>query len=75
VSAFAPIADPAHCTIGRNALTGYLGTDEAAWAAWNPTAVVTTYQGPPLHLLIDQARVSARVVPGTHRERERALTG
>jgi len=56
VSAFAPISDPAQCPIGRSAFEGYLGPNEAAWAEWSPTALVASYSGPALNLLIDQVR-------------------
>ena len=51
-SAFAPIAHPSACPWGRKAFSGFLGADEAAWAAYDPTALVAAYKGPALHLKI-----------------------
>ena len=54
VSAFAPIAAPMRCPWGEKALTGYLGQDRAAWAAYDSTALVQSrgWSGPPI--LVDQ---------------------
>jgi S-formylglutathione hydrolase len=54
VSAFAPIAHPSACPWGKKAFTNYLGADEAAWAAYDPTELVKGYTGPPLHIKIIQ---------------------
>ena len=35
------------------AFSGYLGTDEAAWKAYDATELMKTYSGPPIHILID----------------------
>ena len=40
VSAFAPIASPMRCPWGEKALGGYLGTDRAAWRAYDATALI-----------------------------------
>lgn len=40
VSAFAPIAAPTHCPWGQKAFTGYLGTDQKAWADFDATALI-----------------------------------
>ena len=40
VSAFAPIASAAQAEWSRGALATYLGDDEAAWSAWDATALV-----------------------------------
>ena len=40
VSAFAPIAAPMQCPWGRKAFSGYLGPDEAAWRAYDASALV-----------------------------------
>jgi S-formylglutathione hydrolase len=40
VSAFAPIVAPSRVPWGRKAFTGYLGPDEAAWAAYDACALV-----------------------------------
>lgn len=57
VSAFAPIAHPSKSPWGRKAFTGYLGADEAAWAAHDPTSLVSTDAGAAaaaaLHIKID----------------------
>jgi S-formylglutathione hydrolase len=54
VSAFAPIASPMRCPWGEKALSGYLGGDRAAWAAYDSTELVRTrgWAGPPI--LVDQ---------------------
>ncbi|MEG3165388.1 S-formylglutathione hydrolase [Sphingomonas sp. PB2P19] len=40
VSAFAPIVSPLHCAWGEKALSGYLGTDRTAWAAYDACALI-----------------------------------
>ena len=40
VSAFAPIVAPLHCPWGAKALSGYLGTDRAAWRAYDACALI-----------------------------------
>jgi S-formylglutathione hydrolase len=40
VSAFAPIASPMNCPWGVKALTGYLGSDKAAWRAYDSCALI-----------------------------------
>ena len=52
-TAFAPVAHPAACPWGRKAFAGYLGDDEAAWRASDPTALVGCYKGPPLRIRVD----------------------
>eukprot|EP00051_Salpingoeca_urceolata_P027123 m.480118 g.480118 ORF g.480118 m.480118 type:complete len:291 (+) comp21704_c0_seq1:85-957(+) len=54
VSAFAPICHPSACPWGKKAFTGYLGTDEDVWAEYDATKLVAKYNGPPLHIKIDQ---------------------
>ncbi len=52
-SALAPIAAPMRCPWGVKAFTGYLGADQAAWAAHDATALMQAgHRAPPL--LIDQ---------------------
>lgn len=53
-SAFAPICNPVACPWGEKAFTGYLGGDKAAWAEHDATELVASYEGPDLHLLVDQ---------------------
>jgi len=54
VSAFAPISSPMRCPWGEKALTGYLGSDRAAWRQYDSTALIEErgWRGPPL--LVDQ---------------------
>ncbi|MFL5293042.1 MAG: S-formylglutathione hydrolase [Myxococcales bacterium] len=54
VSAFAPIAAPMRCPWGEKALTGYLGSNRAAWRAYDSTELVVErgWKGPPI--LVDQ---------------------
>lgn len=40
VSAFAPIASPLNCPWGEKALGGYLGSDKAAWRAYDTCALI-----------------------------------
>jgi S-formylglutathione hydrolase len=40
VSAFAPIASPMRCPWGEKALSGYLGSDRAAWRRYDATALI-----------------------------------
>lgn len=52
-SAFAPIAAPMRCPWGVKAFTGYLGSDQAAWAAHDATMLIQAgHRAPPL--LVDQ---------------------
>lgn len=56
VSAFAPICAPSQCPWGQKAFTGYLGTDESAWAAHDGAALMSqrTTAPFPAGILIDQ---------------------
>jgi S-formylglutathione hydrolase len=53
VSAFAPIAAPVQCPWGQRAFTGYLGSNDAQWLAYDASALVAER---PFHsaILIDQ---------------------
>jgi len=53
VSAFAPIVSPLHCPWGEKALTGYLGTDRAAWRAYDACALIEDGARLP-RLLVEQ---------------------
>ena len=53
VSAFAPISAPTQCPWGRKAFSGYLGPDEAAWRAYDATALVADH-GWNGSILVDQ---------------------
>ncbi len=53
VSAFAPIVAPSRVPWGRRAFAGYLGPDEAAWAAYDACALVRA-RPLPIPLLVDQ---------------------
>jgi len=53
VSAFAPIVAPSRVPWGRKAFAGYLGADEAAWAAYDACALVRA-RSLPIPLLVDQ---------------------
>jgi S-formylglutathione hydrolase len=53
VSAFAPIVAPSQVPWGRKAFAGYLGPDEAAWAAYDACALVRA-RPVPITVLIDQ---------------------
>ncbi|HSC79979.1 MAG TPA: S-formylglutathione hydrolase [Chitinolyticbacter sp.] len=53
VSAFSPIVAPSQVPWGRKAFTAYLGTDQAAWAAYDAVALIRDAKE-RLSLLIDQ---------------------
>lgn len=55
VSAFAPIAAPMQCPWGQKAFSGYLGTDQNAWAQYDASKLMEKAQKPfPNGILIDQ---------------------
>jgi len=54
VSAFAPISNPINCPWGQKAFNGYLGGNQDSWQAWDATELAKNYEGPDLHILIDQ---------------------
>jgi len=55
VSAFAPVAAPSLCPWGQKAFHHYLGSDEAAWAAYDASRLMEQSQTPfPAGILIDQ---------------------
>ncbi len=64
VSAFAPIAAPSQCAWGQKALTGYLGTDKSAWAAYDATELVQSTGGLETSLLIDQGEADQFLADG-----------
>ncbi|GFE73566.1 S-formylglutathione hydrolase [Novosphingobium sp. TCA1] len=53
VSAFAPIVSPLNCPWGEKALTGYIGTDRAAWREYDACALIEDGARLP-DLLVDQ---------------------
>ncbi|XP_006143653.1 S-formylglutathione hydrolase-like [Tupaia chinensis] len=56
VSAFAPICNPVLCPWGRKPFSGYLGTDQSKWKAYNATHLVKSYPGSQLDVLIDEGK-------------------
>jgi S-formylglutathione hydrolase len=42
------------CPWGHKAYTAYLGRDPECWKNYDPTELVSTYDGPHHHILIDQ---------------------
>jgi S-formylglutathione hydrolase len=61
VSAFAPIVSPLHCPWGEKALSGYLGPDRAAWAAYDACALID--RGARVAgLLVDQGQADGFLV-------------
>jgi len=56
VSAFAPIANPMQCPWGIKAFTRYLGTDQAAWEAYDASALIRKagHEVFPGGILVDQ---------------------
>lgn len=53
VSAFAPIVSPLECPWGEKALTGYIGSDRAAWHEYDACALLANGARLP-DLLVDQ---------------------
>ena len=70
VSAFAPICAPRHCPGGHKAFTGYLGQDEATWAAHDASALMSQQtQAPyPGGILIDQGLADKFLAEQLHPE-------
>jgi S-formylglutathione hydrolase len=58
VSAFAPIVAPSQVPWGEKALTGYLGSDRAAWRAYDAVALIEDGARLP-DLLVDQGDADA----------------
>lgn len=55
LSAFAPIAAPGRCPWGEKAFGRYLGSDRAAWAAHDASALMAAARCPyPAGILVDQ---------------------
>ena len=54
VSAFAPISSPINCPWGQKALSGYLGDDQAAWRAYDTTALLEDGHRLSTEILVDQ---------------------
>lgn len=56
LSAFAPIANPSQCAWGRKAFTGYLGDNEATWAAHDASLLMAAQKTAPYPagILVDQ---------------------
>ena len=68
VSALAPIVAPTQCPWGVKAFSGYLGSDRAAWAAHDATALVQAgARVPPL--LVDQGLADKFLVEQLQPER------
>ena len=53
VSAFAPITHPVDCPWGQKAFSGYLGTDQSQWTAWDAVELIAT-ASERLPILVDQ---------------------
>ncbi len=70
VSAFAPICAPSHCPWGRKAFTGYLGPDEASWAAHDASALMSKLSHAPYPggILIDQGLADKFLIEQLHPE-------
>ncbi|MES2854805.1 MAG: S-formylglutathione hydrolase, partial [Bdellovibrionota bacterium] len=54
VSAFAPIVNPMAAPWGKKAFTGYLGTDETKWEAYDACALLRAGHTHPQEVLVDQ---------------------
>ena len=65
VSALAPIAAPMQCPWGQEAFSGYLGDDQAAWAAHDATELIKAgARCPPL--LVDQGEADQFLATQLH---------
>ncbi len=53
ISAFSPIVSPTNCPWGQKALSGYLGTEQAAWGAYDSCELIQQV-GQQRPILIDQ---------------------
>lgn len=63
VSAFAPISNPSKCPWGEKAFSHYLGSDQAAWSAWDASELVAKAEE-KLPLLIDQGSADTFYIDG-----------
>ncbi len=54
VSAFSPICAPTLCPWGQKAFSGYLGSDETAWRAYDAHLLVAGAKPGPAPILVDQ---------------------
>jgi S-formylglutathione hydrolase len=70
VSALAPICAPTQCPWGRKAFTGYLGEDEATWAAHDASALMSAQKTAPYPggILIDQGLADKFLAEQLHPE-------
>lgn len=72
VSAFAPITAPIRCPWGQKAFSGYLGSDETAWRAYDASELVKASPRRELEILIDQGTddqfLSDQLMPGAFEE-------
>jgi S-formylglutathione hydrolase len=70
VSALAPICAPTLCPWGRKAFTGYLGQDEATWAAHDASALMSAQKTAPYPsgILIDQGLADKFLAEQLHPE-------
>lgn len=70
LSALAPICAPTRCPWGRKALGGYLGTDEAHWAAHDASALMAQQASPPYPggILVDQGLADKFLAEQLHPE-------
>ncbi|MFK3737060.1 S-formylglutathione hydrolase [Massilia sp. TN1-12] len=70
VSAFAPIAAPMRCPWGQKAFGGYLGGDQAAWRAYDASALMADSGTAPFPkgILIDQGLADKFLAEQLHPE-------
>lgn len=70
VSALAPICAPTQCPWGRKAFTGYLGQDEAAWAAHDASLLMAAQASAPYPggILVDQGLADKFLAEQLHPE-------
>ena len=53
-TAFAPIANPINTPVGKKNFSAYLGENIEAWKEYDASHLVGKYNGPPLHVIVDQ---------------------
>lgn len=56
VSAYAPVCNSVLCLWDKKVFSGYLGTDQSKWRAYDATHLVKSYPGAQLDILIDQGK-------------------
>jgi len=64
VSAFSPICNPINCPWGQKAFTGYIGSDESLWSAWDPSEQLKALGDDAPNLLVSQGTADDFLLSG-----------